>query len=130
MIIKEEENIMVESKDYIFVFSIDYVNDGFFVTVYDKKQEKNIVVDYKIHERIHRKQIFETINKEPGTIFRVGNGKFMVRNHDRSVWNDEAGGQPYRNIVSDDSCYDTRYTADIPILSRVAVSLKEVWLKI
>jgi len=40
MEIMEEENIMLENKNFIFVFSRDYLNEGLYIDVFDKKTTK------------------------------------------------------------------------------------------
>lgn len=127
----EEQNIMVEGKDYIFVFSADYINNKFFVNVYDKEQKETIVEDHEIDWN-RKADILSKINKKPGTVFKHGGLKYLVRNHDICTWNDEYEfrGRATRNIISDDSVYDTRYTADIPLLSRIIIFLKRTWLSI
>jgi len=127
----EEQNILIESKYFLYMFSIDYINDGFFVDIYDKSTESYVLEEHEIEGEL-RKIIFENINKEPGTIFRKGNVKFLVRNHDKIIWCDEVeyGRGIASNYISDDNPYDTRNTSSVPMLSRIMPILKEAWIKI
>jgi len=96
-----------------------------------KKQQKLLVKDYEVESPLHKKVIMEQINKKPGTIIRHGKMKYLVKNHDKCVWNENG----YRrgvagNYSSIDSVYDTRNTAPVPLLSRVIPFLKELWIRI
>lgn len=128
MIDLEEETIMVESNENLIVYSKDYINNTFFMDIFNKKNHEYVKEDFEINP-LDEKFILEHINKAPGTTFKMNGEKFLVRNHDRVVWN-ESGRRNASNIVSDDNVYDTRYASDIPLLSQIIILVKKVWLHI
>lgn len=131
MLIIEEENVLLESKDFMFVFSRDYLNEGLYIDIFDKKEKELIVKDFEVESPLHKKVIMEQINKKPGTLIRKGKMKFLVRNHDKTVWSENGyRGGVASNHSSADNIYDTRHNTPVPVLSRIIPFLKELWLNV
>ncbi len=125
----EEESILVETNKFMYLFSIDYVNDKFLIDVYDKEKKEYISENHEIILYSHSKAIYEKINKAPGTTIKNGGEKFLVRNHDEVAEHTNSHGESFTydtNTIT--SIYDTRNKSNT--LSKIPLLLKEAWLKI
>lgn len=126
----EEENILVESKDMFYVFSMNYIEETLYISAYSKSLGDYLVEDHAIINKFHQNVILEQIRKPSGTIFRNNHGKFLIKNHDIIGYKNESGRRIACNHISTDSVYDSRNTTNISILSRIIPFLKGIWLQI
>ncbi len=125
----EEENILVETNQFMYLFSIDYVNDKFLIDIYDKEKREYVSENHEIILYSHSKTIYELINKAPGTIIKRGGEKFLIRNHDEVAEHTNSHGDSFNydtNTIN--NIYDTRNESNI--FSKIPLLLKEAWLKI
>lgn len=119
MIEIEEEIIMVENTKFMLVFSIEFPHKVF-VDIYNKKHKSYLCKDYEIKgDTNHLRKV---IRKEPGSVYKVGGAKYLVRNRDMCIWSSKSDRFPCTSI---DSVYDTRNNK-----STLTSMLKEAWLRI
>lgn len=120
----QEEQILVENRNYKFLFEIDYLSDTFMINVYDKKLGKNILEECELSDISYSKYLYDLINKPAGHTFKHHGMKYLIRNHDEVA---EHNTVSYDEI-STDSIYDTRNNNNR--LTKIPLYLKEAWLKI
>lgn len=125
--IVQEEQILIENRNFMFLFSIDYLNNKFLIDIYDRNTETTIASDHEITNNTALK-IYNNIDKPSGTVFKKKNMKFLVRNHDKVIEHENNEGHFSCDKNSIGSIYDTRNESNS--LNKLPLYVKEAWLKI
>lgn len=132
MIDVEEENILIESRDFSYNIMIYPIECDVFITVYDKIQGKTIAENHKVGNIQMAKTIRRNVCKPVGTIIKQGKMKFIIRNHDKCVWSEDEdiAHRLTRENSSKGNPYDNRYDGELSLFSNTIPFLKLAWINI
>ena len=128
--VPEEQNILIENRNYLFFFSMDYLNRSIYIDIYNKRENSYVIENHEIQNKNHIKKILGNLRGKTGTTFKKGNVNFLIRNKDISGY--ETNDYRKRSVCdsSHNNIYDTRYRGDVTIRQKIIPFLKEAWLHV